>query len=335
MKQNGQNLKSITHCFHVLITTILLFVFCSSSQAEEFEIKHADSLEADKNQISVTGNIIINYKDAVIEAPLGKIQTDNDGKLEKASFFGRAKIHLKDRSIEADKITILMPNKKILAEGKTLSELKDKKNNLIMIASDYQQLLWNGEDANAKGNLLATFQDTKITAEQAQIIYKNKKPYQAVFYGGSEPANLEQPTNKTSANEIIFDINTQNIQAFGDVKTAAWPDQTRSKDKQDLVLVSTENLLVDQDTGTITAKADVKTVKVSYQDTNGESQEAFLIKSNKDGKPEKIVFKGNANVSQPDKQISSEEVVFSFKDKKLTSNTKINKRPKTLIFKKE
>ena len=318
-----------------IFLTLILLSFSPISKAEEFEIKHADTLEADKQQITIMGNILINYKDAVIEAPDGKIETDEEGQPDKAIFFGRAKLKLKDRKIEADKITVSIKNKTILAEGNTISELKDKKNNNLIISSDYQELLWSGENANAKGNLKTTYEDTKVTSDNVKIIYKNKKPTEAIFSSNTKLSNLEQPTNITQAKEITFDINSHDIQALGNVSTTIWPDKSLTREKQDPVFLNTNELFINNETGTVSAKDELNKVKITYKETMGESLEGFLLKDKKDGKPEKIIFKGNASVNQPDKQLSSEEVVFNFKDQKLNSNTKTNIRPKTIIYKKE
>lgn len=319
----------------ILFLILLLQFLYSYCLAEDFDIKHADSLEADNQKITVMGNIIINYKDAVIEAPEGIVENDSEGQPDRAIFTGRAKLKLKDRRLEADKIILSIKNKTISAEGNTLSELKDKKNNSIIIYSDFQELLWSGENANAKGNLKTTYEDTKISSDTVKIIYKDKKPKEAVFSGTTQKSNLEQPSNITEAKEIIFNLTTHDIYSLGEVTSTIWPDKNIARDKQDPVLVNADELYINNETGTITAKDEKNKVKITYKETKGESNEGFLLKNKKSGKPEKILFKGNANVSQPDKQLSSEEVEFSFNNKKLTSNTKTSIRPKTIIYKKE
>ncbi len=169
----------------------------------------------------------------------------------------------------------------------------------------------------------------------ALIIYKNKKPSQAVFTSNTKLAHLEQPTNISSAREFIYDISSNDLTALRDVNSTIWPDQKLSRDKQDPVYLLTDNLFIDNESGTITAKSQGKKVNLTYQNTKGQSLEAVLLKEKKTGIPDKIIFRGSADVNQDDKEISSEEVVFNFKDKKLTSNTKTNVRPKTVIFKKE
>ena len=322
---------------YFLFSLILLFpltVLASETASEEFEIKHADSLETDEAQINIQGNISIKYKDAIIEAPDGKIKTDSEGKPDKALFYNRAKIKLKDRNIEADKITVSIHDQTIYAEGNTTSELKDKNNNSITIASDYQELHWNGENASAKGNIKTVYQDTKVTSDEAKIIYKNKKPYQAIFTGNTKPAYLEQQNHETYAKEFIFDINTDDIYAKREVKSIIWPYKAKPKNEQNPISLNADELFIDHSSGEVTAKSETNRVKITYEDTKGDSNEALLLRDDQNEKPEKIIFKGNAKVSQADKELSSEEVVFNFNDKKLTSNTITNVRPKTLIFKK-
>ncbi|MBI3590151.1 MAG: hypothetical protein HY094_02090 [Candidatus Melainabacteria bacterium] len=311
-----------------------IFLFCEISPAEEIEIKHADLLQADKEQIQIMGNVIINYKEAIIEAPGGVIENDKDGEQNKAIFSGRAKLKLKDRMLEADKIEVSIKDKTIHAEGSTISKLKDKKNDWITIFSDYQELHWSGENANAKGNITTLYQDTKVTSDEVRIIYKSKKPSEAVFTGYIKPAHIEQPTNITSAEEFIVDLNTNDLWATGNVNSKVWANKKSKKSEQDLVYLNAEDLFIEKATGTVVAKSKAKKVLITYQETKGESTEATLLRDKATNNPERILFKGNANVAQEDKQISSEEVVFNFKDKKLTSNTRANIRPKTLIFKK-
>ena len=320
-----------------LVLLIVLFSFITveaSATTEEFEIKHADSLEADEAEINIQGNISIKYKDAIIEAPNGKINTDQEGKPNKAIFCNHAKIKLKDRKIEADKITVSIQEETIYAEGKTSSELKDKSNNIITITADYQELHWNGENANARGNIKTIYQDTRVTSDEVKVIYKNKKPYQAIFIGNAKQSYMEQENHKTSAKEFIFDINTSDVYAKREVTSTIWPYKTKPKNEQNPILLNTDELFIDHKTGAVTAKSEINRVKITYEDTKGESNEALFLKDEQNKKPEKIIFKGNANVSQSDKELSSEEVIFNFSDKKLTSNTITNIRPKTLIFKK-
>lgn len=320
----------------ILIPLILfpLAVFAVGSTSDEFEIKHADSLEAGEEQINVQGNILIKYNDAIIEAPEGKIKTNQEGKPDTAFFPKRAKIKLKDRKIEADKITVSIQDETIYAEGHSSSELKDKNNNIISIFSDYQELHWNGENAYARGNIKTTYQDTKVISDEAKIIYRNKKPYQAVFVGNKKQAYLEQQNHETFAYEFVFDISTSDIQALREVKSTVWPYKTKTKKEQNPIFLNADELFIDHKTGEVTGRGSINKVKVTYEDTKGESNEALLLRDSQNNKPEKIIFKGNADVTQADKELSSEEVIFNFSDKKLTSNTVTNVRPKTLIFKK-
>ncbi len=318
--------------YFIILFALIILPANSTYAKEDFEIKHADSLETENQVILIKGNINIEYKDAKIEAPEGKIETTNQGEPYIAFFTNRAKLQLKDRRLEADKISVLIQEKKIIAEGHVNSELKDKKQVPIIISSDYQELFWSGENANIMGNVLTKYQDMKITSDEAKIIYKNKSPIQAIFTGISQQATLAQPTNSTLADNFLFDIKTHNVQAKGNVISTIWTDKTKPVNKEDSIYLETESLYIDDLTGTITAKSQEKKVNLNYQTTHGKSQEAHLLRDNDTKKPEKIIFIGNADVSQDDKQLQSEEIVLNFDDKKLTSNTKTNIRPKTLIF---
>ena len=321
------------YCKIIILIAISLLIY-QKAIAEEIEINHADFLEANKQQISIRGNVEIKYKGATIEAPEGTIITDDKGEQDKAVFIGRTKLKLNDRRLEADKITVSIKDKTIFAEGNTVSQLKDKKNNIITIACDYQELHWSGEDAKARGNIKTTYQETKVHSDECIIIYKNKKPEQAIFSSTEGLAHLEQPSNTTKAKEFVFDIATHNVEARNNVTSIIWPSPNENQKEQDPVNVSADEVYIDNGSGTVVAKSRKNKVNLSYQETRGESNEATMLRNKETNNPEKIIFKGNANVNQEDKQLTSEEVVFNFSDKKLTSNTTTNIRPKTVIFKK-
>ena len=314
-----------------LILLCVLCLFNLPAFADKFELKHADTLHSNDNQIIVKGKIIVHYNNAVIEASEGVIEnsTDNNSP-EKAFFTGNVKLISNDKKITADKITFLIKDRTIHAEGNVISELKDKKNTLINISSDSQKLSWDGKDAIATGNIKTKYQDINVNSDEAVIHYKDKKPEEAVFTGN--PAILNEPNSITKAKNITFQLATHDVHAASNVESLIWPDDTKPKDEQEPVTLLTEELLIQDNANVITAKGAGEKVRINYETTKGESIIAFLLKDKTSGKPEKIIFQGNAEVSQEDKTLISEEIVFNFKDKKLISNTKTNTRPRTLIF---
>lgn len=319
----------------LIIIIIALGIFNSQSAANplSFELNHADKLEAESGEIRATGHVIVHYDEATINSPACRIELNKDGEPEKAYFSENVQFSLDDRKIKAEEIIFSIPEKKLFATGNTISELKDKNNSIITIHADYQALDWKGKDASAKGNLKTTYQDLIITSDELLIIFKNEKPNQAIFYGLQKNASIKKPGSFITGNSVTFNIDDHNIQTSGDVTATVWTDEAKEKNEQDFVTLKSDDLYIDQNTEIITATGSKNKVKINYQETTGESFKAFLVKQ--DGKPEKIIFKDNAIVSQPDKQLSSEEVIFNFSDKRLISNTKTEIRPKTIIFKNE
>ena len=166
------------------------------------------------------------------------------------------------------------------------------------------------------------------------MVYKNNKPYQAIFLSTTKQASFEQPNHLTFAKEFVFDIKTRDIIAKEQVTSTVWPYEDMNRDEQSAINLNTDELFIEDKTGTIIANKEENKVKLSYEDTDGKSNQAVLIRDKEDKKPEKIIFKGEADVTQLDKRLLSEEVVFKFAEKKLISNTTTKVRPKTLIFKK-
>lgn len=301
-------------------------------EKDKFELKHADTFEASEDKMTISGNLVIQYNDSLIEAPKGIIKNNTESQPSEAIFQGGVRLKDKDKTLDAKDITISLQSKAIYAYGNVVSKVKDKDGNLITISSDYQELHWDGTNSNAKGEVKTTYKDTTVKANEALFIYKEKKPEEAIFYGINDLASVSQPNNLTSAKSITFYLKNQNIHASGNVSTTIWPDDNKPNSEEDPVVLKTEELYIENEEGKVTAINHNDKVKLTYNETKGESTKVLLIRE-KSKKPDKIIFIGNAVVSQPDKELISEEVVFNFKDKKLTSNTKTNIRPKTVIYK--
>ena len=137
----------------------------------------------------------------------------------------------------------------------------------------------------------------------------------------------------TKAKEFIFDIKTKDVTANESVESTICPYGSQSKEKQSKISVSADNLYLNHLSEEATAKSNKNKVKLTYEDTYGESNNATLVRNKADKKPDKIIFTGQANVTQKDKELSSEEIIFNFNDKKLVSTKVSDVRPKTIIFK--
>ena len=322
-----------------LLLCLIIFTFnlfnIQDSNSQDFEINHADSLEATEQEIAISGNIIVTYKNATVLAPKAIITNDLQGKAEKAVFIGNSKLHLSDRELSADKITIYLNTKLIIAEGNTKSKLTDKNKSELLIEANYQELSWEGEGAKATGNIKTNYQDTEVISDKAKIIYKDKKPVKAIFDSINEPATLKQKNHLTKAFIFNFDINTKDVTASESVESIIWPYSTQSRENQSTIHLNTDELYLNHETEEGTATSKKNKVKLTYEDTSGESNKALLIRDKTTKKPDKIIFTGQADVNQKDKKLSSEEIIFNFNDKKLVSSKVSNIRPKTIIFKQD
>ena len=302
------------------------------SYAEGFEVKHADSLEVIENVINIKGDVVILYKNISIKAPSGTIVTSAKGDPETASFQGRVIVEMKDKKLDADTVTIAIKNKKIIAEGNTVSEIKDKNGEVIRTVADTQNFDEGGEGTKGSGNVITTYKDVTVTADEFIVVYKDKNPNEAIYYGINKHACLKEPATTTYAKSITFDINTKTIHASGEVASTIMPDKKDEQEKQDPVHVLADDVFI-QENKEVIAKGSSKKVKLTYQDTIGESLIAYLYNNKETGKPEQAVFHGSADVTQVDKRLISEEVIFNFANKTLISNTATNIRPKTIIYK--
>ena len=80
----------------------------------------------DTNRLSANGNVRVYYQDTVGQGPQAVLVRNEQGKADRMYFIGRSQITQPGRRWIADRITLTVADKKVLAEGNTKAIILQK-----------------------------------------------------------------------------------------------------------------------------------------------------------------------------------------------------------------
>ncbi|HEY9792758.1 MAG TPA: LptA/OstA family protein [Candidatus Obscuribacterales bacterium] len=225
------------------------------------------------------------------------------------------------------------------ATAKTSSPAEDK----IVTDSDHQEYDRTTGKFLAQGHVHVIHGDMMVKADKLQLIYGvDNRPETALFSGNVAATQFK---NTTLADNIVYSLSSHRLQATGHVKSTVIqetkPTPAKKKNtvgfdgdlmqsanasepeeapKEDKIIVTSETQDWSRDPNRMTANG---AVRVYYQDMICAGPACVMIR-NSMNKPERIVFSGRSQVSQPTKRWIADHIEMTVADKKIiaTGNTK-------------
>jgi len=323
----------------------------------------ANEQEFSGDQVIARGNVHVKYKDSTIIAPAATLFRDAGGNPQKAIFTGHPKLVQGGSIIDADTLTFEIAIQKIIAEGRAHSEVisnsssstPDKPANArsgetaaaperIITDSDRQEYDKQAQRFDAAGHVKVIHGDITVHADKLKLVYgTDSKPETAIFTGN---VTANQNDNNTQADTITYSLTTRRLQATGHVKSkviqqkadgskkgglseqpgadkAAAQPQTAEADgsaQDDTMIILSDSQDYSQETGRVAADGNVR---LYYQDTIGIGPKVIMVR-NQDGKPERVIFRGRSQVTQPGRRWIADRITLTVADKKVLAegNTK-------------
>jgi lipopolysaccharide assembly outer membrane protein LptD (OstA) len=214
----------------------------------------------------------------------------------------------------------------------------------IVTDSDHQEYDRTTGKFLAHGHVRVTHGDIFVKADKLQLVYGlDNRPETALFSGN---VAATQNKNTTIADSMTYSLSTHRLQATGHVKStviqetkpapakkkttvgfdsdlmqAANATETpETPPQEDKIIITSETQDFSKETNRMTANG---AVRVYYQDLICAGPACVLIR-NSLNKPERIVFSGRSQVSQPTKRWIADHLEMTVADKKIiaTGNTK-------------
>ena len=186
------------------------------------------------------------------------------------------------------------------------------------------------------GHVHVKHADITVRADKLNLVYgTDNKPETALFSGNVFATQFD---NMTEADNMIYSLSTQRLQATGNVRSkviqkntddpkkggpsshpGSTPDEVGVSDDQP-IFITADAQDYGKDSGHIAANGNVR---VKYGDTVGYGPKAVLIRDEQ-GIAQRVIFTGRSQISQPGKRWIGDRITLTVHNKKVLAegNTK-------------
>lgn len=253
------------------------------------------------NKTYLDGNVKVKKDNITISSPRAVVELTPDGKIEKANFLD--KVHAiqeeKDvrQEIRSDIMSMSLLDKKIRAEGNTISTISQKNKPVVVLTANYQEYDTKAHLMKAIGNVIIHYDDVVATSNEATMTVDSKnKPLKMKIIGN---AVLKQGSSILTANTVMYNTRSKEVVASGNTHSHGVDEADGSNFD-----VYANFQQYDKIAKSLMAAGNVK---ITYQNYVGIGPKATFL-SNKKGKLNELVFYGRSKVSEGDKIVEADKI---------------------------
>lgn len=269
-----------------------------------------------KNKSFLDGGVKVKMDDMTLTSPRAVVDVSPEGKVQKANFLDgvHATKNEKDNQydIKSDIMSMSLIDKKVRAEGNTVSTISEKMVPLVVLTANYQEYDTRAHLMKAKGNVIIHYQDVVATSNEATLkVDQKNKPEKFKLIGN---AVVTQGTSVVTANTIMYNTKSEETVASGKAHTHSVDDDGTAFD------LYSRLQQYDKRTKSLMAAG---SVKMTYQNYEGYGPKATFL-SNQKGKINELIFTGRSKVKEGDKIVEANRIHMTARPKtfKATGNVK-------------
>lgn len=292
----------------LVILTLFVLVLTPVAKASTVTIEaDKQNFEVSTNKAHFNGNVKVNYDNIIIKSPSAILTSDQAGDPEKAVFNGGATALMKDKAstddVKADQITLMLASNTMIAQGNSYSSFKKGTPNAVTIKADTQDFNSITKEIKASGSVVIHYKDMVITGSNATLINNSAgKPDKAKISGC---ARVVRGTTTITAGSIIMELNSNNFNASGGVRTiATLKDAGR-------VSMSSNQQMYNKASDIIIGTGNVNVVYQDYVAT-GPKATLYLSAGNS---LNKIIFTGRSQIKETARKVTADVITVSIKPK--------------------
>lgn len=292
------------------ILTILCLLIMLPALASTLTIESkVQNYDGTQNKTFLDGGVKVKMDDMTLTSPRAVVDITPEGnKIDKATFFDKVHAVKDDKvnqhTIDADIMTMSLLNKKIKAEGNTISTFSEKRVPTVVLTANSQEYDINKSLMKATGNVIIHYQDVVATSNEADLkIDKNNKLEKFKLIGN---AVVTQKDSVLTAEQVIYNPKSNEIVAIGNTHSHAVSDDGA---KFDLFAHLQQ---YDKFSKSLLASG---AVKITYQNYIGQGPKAAFLTNKQNGKINQIIFYGRSKVQEEGKIVEANKITMTLKPK--------------------
>jgi lipopolysaccharide assembly outer membrane protein LptD (OstA) len=268
--------------------------------------------DAAQNKTFLDGGVKVRMDDITVKSPRATVDVTAKGEIDKANFLDGV-YAIKDNKINqheitSDIMTMSLLNKKIRADGSTVSTFCENRVPTVIVHADSQEYDVSADMMKARGNVVIDYQDIKAKSNEANLkIDGNSKLEKLKLIGNGV---ITEKESVITANNFVYNPKSNEIVAMGNVHTHSVSD--------DGAIFDIYSNYQQYDRAT-TSYMTSGSVKITYQNYIAMGPKATFLPQKGKKKINKIIFYGRSTVQEGDKIIEADKIILTLKPKNFTA----------------
>lgn len=268
--------------------------------------------DSTKNTTFLDGGVKVKMDDITIKSPRATVDITPKGEIDKANFLDGV-YAIKDSKINQHEITseimtMSLLNKKIKADGSTVSTFSENRTPTVVVHADSQEYDVTANLMKARGHVVIDYKDVQATSNEANLkIDKNSKVDKMKLIGN---AAITEKDSVSKADNFLYNPKSNEIVGMGHVHT-----HSVSEDGSNFDIYSNYQQYDRSSCSFMTSGA----VKITYQNYVANGPKATFLPEKGKKKINRIVFYGRSTIQEGDKIIEADKIILTLKPKNFTA----------------
>jgi lipopolysaccharide export system protein LptA len=323
--------------FLLIFFVVTLDVTAKSSKLDKVKIISAEQLDYKDGNSVLIGNVKIQLGEFMIEAPQVYIDSDKEGKAEKARFENGVVLDSEKLSIQAPRMELDVESSvlKCFANDETLVQTDIYGKKQASILANYQEIDLGKGFARASANpallengiseaeqLRFVSEDVNIRANTMELEFKDGKDIQYVDFLTNVVALTDN--QRIESQELLYFPELEMMKAYDEVKVLHLDSNASSYLFADALIYEKPKHVLSVFSRGVERYAEIHSANIY-----GKARQ-ILVNIAEDDSIENAILTGNAYAQHKDKSIVAYEILFDAKKKQLET---IVGRPHTQLLK--
>lgn len=287
-------------CFMAIILPAVASNVTVESQSQTYD--------GTTNKTYLEGNVKVKMDNMTLTSPRAVVDLTPEGKVEKANFLDRVHAVKEEKDskqeIRSDIMSMSLLDKKVRAEGNTISTISENDKPVVVLTADYQEYDTKAHLMKAIGNVIIHYEDVVATSNQATMkVDAKNKPEKLKLIGN---AVVKQKDSVLTADTVMYNTKSKEFVATGNTHSHGVDEDDGSNFD-----IYAHMQQYDKVAKSLMAAG---SVKMTYQNYIGEGPKATFL-SNKKGKINELIFYGRSKVQEGDKIVEANKIRMTARPK--------------------
>lgn len=286
--------------------------------AKDLSIKaDKQSFKMEENKAKFDGNVKVQYEDLTVSSPRAEVNIDpKSKKLTDAVFFDKPYVievkKGKTNEIKANILKMSLINKKIKAEGNTLTTVTEDFKPTVIITADTQEYDTNTKTLTANGNVIIYYKDVETYSDNAIANLNKEGELQKITLTGH--GRLKQKESIITGHRFVYDAVSEIAYATGNTHSDVLMDGTK-------INVWAARQQYNKQSNILMANG---AVHVIYKDYDARGPKATVFPDPKTGKPNEVVFVGRSTIVETTRSITADRIKMFLNPKNFFAEGNVN-----------